>query len=166
MRGIVLYESRNGSTKQYAEWLAADIGFDCAPARKARRLEDYDAVAIGSNVHTYKVALGPWIVKKWAALKGKKVAIFTVAGAPSQSPQRAQWLEESVGKDIASAVPHFPLQGRMKFADMRWIDRKMIALGVMMTAKKDPEMAKKIGMEFDAVDRSVLKPIAEHFKKA
>ena len=39
MKGIILYTSKYGSTKRYAEWLAEETGFDCVEAKKAK-IED------------------------------------------------------------------------------------------------------------------------------
>jgi menaquinone-dependent protoporphyrinogen IX oxidase len=164
MKGIILYESKNGATKEYAEWLAQDTGFECRPAKKAGKLAAYDLVVMGSCVRMYKVSLGPWIAKKWDKLKGKKLALFTVAGAPKGSADREKALAAAVTPEIKAALPHFPLDGRMKFDSMRWIDRKLMALGIKMAAKRNPEEARKMSMEFDKVDRAGLKPLAEYIK--
>ena len=46
MKGIILYTSKYGATKRYAEWLAEETGFDCLETKKAK-LEDgkqYDTI--------------------------------------------------------------------------------------------------------------------------
>jgi menaquinone-dependent protoporphyrinogen IX oxidase len=161
MKGIVVHMGANGSTEQYAKWIAEETGFDCVPARKARGLDRYDVIVLGSRVMAYKITMGKWIQKRWPRIKGKKVALFSVAGARREDPKREDWLLASVGPEIKAALPHFPLDGRMKYDSMRWIDRKMMEMGIKMTAKKDPEKAKRMAEEFDRVDRSQIRGIVE-----
>ncbi len=164
MKGIVVHMGANGSTEQYAKWIAEETGFDCVPAKKARRLENYDVVILGSRVMAYKISMGKWIKKRWPKLQGKRVALYSVAGARKEEPKRDEWVLASVGSEIKAALPHFPLDGRMKYDSMRWIDRKIMAMGVKMTAKQNPEAAKSMGVEFDRVDRKQIEPIVRWAK--
>ena len=36
MKGIILWQSKYGATKRYADWLAEETGFDCTPAGNAK----------------------------------------------------------------------------------------------------------------------------------
>ena len=46
---IVIYTSKRGSTKQYAEWIAEDLGCEALPLSDAQRLDlhEYDCVIYG-----------------------------------------------------------------------------------------------------------------------
>ena len=35
MNGMIIYKSKYGSTKKYAEWLSEETGFPCTPVEKA-----------------------------------------------------------------------------------------------------------------------------------
>lgn len=39
-RGIILYQSKYGATKKYADWLVEEIGYDCVE-KKMLRLKSY-----------------------------------------------------------------------------------------------------------------------------
>jgi menaquinone-dependent protoporphyrinogen IX oxidase len=161
MKGIIVYESKSGATATYAKWLAEETGFEAVPARKARRLGDYDLVVIGSCVRMYRPALTKWITARWPVLAAKKPVLFTVAGAPADNPKRTEWVAAALG-DIAAQLPHFPLDGKMKFAEMPWLDRQLMKMAVKMTAKSNPEEAAKMGQEFDRVNRDGLEALRRH----
>ena len=58
MKGIVIYKSKYGSTKKYAEWISERTGFDCVEAGKvnAKRLADYDTVIFGGGIYASGIA--------------------------------------------------------------------------------------------------------------
>ncbi|MDD6639247.1 MAG: flavodoxin domain-containing protein [Lachnospiraceae bacterium] len=48
-KGIILYQSKYGATKKYAEWLQDKTGYDCVETKKASitQLHDYDTIVLG-----------------------------------------------------------------------------------------------------------------------
>ena len=43
-RGIIIYQSKYGATKRYADWLVEETGYDCIETKnaKATNLQNYD----------------------------------------------------------------------------------------------------------------------------
>jgi menaquinone-dependent protoporphyrinogen IX oxidase len=163
MKGLVAYESRSGATEAYARWLAEATGFELVRARKARGLEGYDVIVVGSCVRVYKPALSAWLLRNRRVLTERKAVLFTVAGASSADPKRDEWLKTGLG-DLAATLPHFPLDGKIRFADMTPLDRFLMRLGARMAAKDNPEQGKAMLREFDRVDRATLEPIFRHLE--
>jgi menaquinone-dependent protoporphyrinogen IX oxidase len=76
---IVLYESKTGFTRKYAEWIAEELDAELFPLQEARRsidaakLQDYDAVIFGGNPERsgapmkrvcWPLWITPWISRK------------------------------------------------------------------------------------------------------
>jgi NAD(P)H dehydrogenase (quinone) len=89
-KGIVIYYSRSGNTKEMAEIIAramneADLSTDCKSVDKAKDLLDYDAIVIGSPTY-YGHMAGPIkelideTVAFHGGLDGKVGAAFSSAG--------------------------------------------------------------------------------------
>jgi hypothetical protein len=98
------------------------------------------------------------------AIVGKKLCLFSVAGAPERSPERTVWFEASVPADMRDAVRHFPLRGRAK--DLNWWDRLLMSFPKMMLRiqyLRDPSEANRRALssmdEFDAVSRDSIAPL-------
>ena len=49
MNGVILYQSKYGATKRYAEWLSEEIGFQCIETKKAdiNEIITYDPINLG-----------------------------------------------------------------------------------------------------------------------
>ena len=74
MKGIVIYKSKYGSTKKYAEWISERTGFDCVESGKinAKQLADYDTVIFGGGIYASGIAGISFLKKNIVALNGKK----------------------------------------------------------------------------------------------
>ena len=58
MKGIILYQSKYGATRRYAEWIAEETGFDCVETGKAK-IEDvmkYDTIVLGGGIYASGIA--------------------------------------------------------------------------------------------------------------
>jgi len=80
MKGLVIYKGRYGATKQYAMWIAQELGLPAASADRfpVRELSNYDYFVIGSSVYIGKLEIRKWLKKNFDILINKK--IFFVPG--------------------------------------------------------------------------------------
>jgi menaquinone-dependent protoporphyrinogen IX oxidase len=111
---LVLYKSKYGSTKQYAEWLGSSLSatVKSVDAASAHDLEQAKIVVIGGSVRIGKITCAPFIVRHWNILKDKRILLFAVAGTPPESPEVRSYFEGSLPANIRSSVAFFPLPGR------------------------------------------------------
>ena len=56
--GIILYQSKYGATKKYAEWLKEETGFECIETKKVKidALLKYDVIVLGGGVYASGIA--------------------------------------------------------------------------------------------------------------
>ena len=83
MNGIILYQSKYGATKKYAQWLSEKTGFPCAETKQARLsdVREYDTILIlsclkSADLSKYKDRMRPLIEKDIA----ETVKILTTSG--------------------------------------------------------------------------------------
>ena len=52
MKGIILYTSKYGATKRYADWLVEATGFDCIETKNAKIKDviQYDTIILGGGI--------------------------------------------------------------------------------------------------------------------
>ena len=52
MNGVILYQSKYGATKRYAEWLSEETGFQCIETKKAdiNEIITYDPIILGGGI--------------------------------------------------------------------------------------------------------------------
>ena len=48
MDGVILYQSKYGAAKKYADWLAEETGYPCMETKKAdiKKIEKYDTIIL------------------------------------------------------------------------------------------------------------------------
>ena len=58
MKGIILYTSKYGATKRYAEWLAEETGFDLIETKKAKisDVKQYDTIILCGGIYASGIA--------------------------------------------------------------------------------------------------------------
>lgn len=84
MKGLVLYKSKYGATKKYAEWIAEELDADfCDMAKfKVSHMLNYDTVILGSGIYAGSCEAFKYMKKYALALGGKNVFIFAVGMSP------------------------------------------------------------------------------------
>lgn len=83
-RGIILYRSKYGAAKRYANWLAQATGFDCVEIGKADidAVRQVPAVILCGGIYAGGIGGIGWIQAHWQALQGCKLAVFAVGASP------------------------------------------------------------------------------------
>ena len=82
MKALIVYLSKTGFTKRYAQWLKEDLSCDCVPfdQRGQVDLSPYGAVVFGSSVHAGRIRKLGWLKKQLPALAGKRVGRSELPG--------------------------------------------------------------------------------------
>ena len=83
-KGIIIYQSKYGATRKYAEWLKEATGFDLAETKKADAdmLSGCDTVILCGGIYASGIAGISFLRKNKNALAGKKTAVVCVGAAP------------------------------------------------------------------------------------
>jgi menaquinone-dependent protoporphyrinogen IX oxidase len=153
MKGIVVYKSKYGATRQYAQWIANDLNFpavDVAVLDK-EKLQSADIVVIGSSVYIGKAIIRRWLRINKKLLAGKQVFLFLVCGTPvNKRDQLEKYLADSVPAEIRNTGHFFFLPGKMEYKQLSWLDRFLLQSGARLM-KKDGE--KNILQDYNEVAR-------------
>ena len=82
MNGIILYKSKYGATRKYADWLSESTGFACLETDKADIgvVAEYDVIVLGGGIYASGVAGLSFLKKNIAKLKDKKLIVFCCGG--------------------------------------------------------------------------------------
>ncbi len=112
MSGIILYQSKYGSTKKYAEWLSSATGFECVETKKAniKEIARYDTIIMGGAIYASGIAGLSFLKKNIGKLSGRKIAVFCCCASPYDENAFRQVREFNM-KDSLSALPLFYTRG-------------------------------------------------------
>jgi menaquinone-dependent protoporphyrinogen IX oxidase len=162
---LVAYQSKYGSTKQYAQWIQQDIKGDLVDIQNEGMppLAKYDIIVMGGYIRAGDIIITPFIKDHWGVLNGKKVVLFTTSGTPPHHPQVRIIYEKSFPEEIRKKIKYFPLPGRIISKDLTFLDQLLTAIGKMF--ESDEDIKKVMGKDFDGVKRENLQPLIEYIRE-
>jgi len=165
MKGVILYVSKYGSTREYAGMIANETGFPAIDLEKVKapNLDTIDIVVIGSWVLASKFKARSWIVKHWDDLRGRKVILFSVSGAEPDEKIGKEFLDGSLPEEIRNSVIYFPLQGRFLIDQLNFADRNMTKVASRLFGS-DP-LLRQMMAGIDGVRRENIGPILDAIGK-
>ena len=155
MNTVVLYQSRYGSTKQYAEWIAEELGADIYPADSfpAEKFARYDTVIFGAPVFGGAVLGVAGIENNLAVLQNKRLIIFTVG---LTSPEAEESLSNLAAKNFSAA-----LQKHAKFFHLRGaLEYRKLSFGHKILLRMiRSSMPNKLDLNQNHVSREAVLPL-------
>ncbi len=159
---LIAYQSKYGSTKQYAEWIQQNTGGDLVNIEIGDKpdLARYDILIIGGSVRVGNIVIAPFIKDHWNVMKGKEVILFTTSGTPPQHPKIQNIYEKSLPEEIRKEIKYFPLHGRISSKDLTFYDKCLISIGKIM--EQDETLEKDMGKDFDGIQRENILPLLEY----
>ena len=174
MKGVILYTSKYGATKRYADWLAEETGFDCIETKnaKVKDVMQYDTIILGGGIYASGIAGLSFLKKNIGQLGGKKIIIFCNGASPYEEDAFRQIVEHNL-KDALSDLPCYYCRGAWDMDSMSFKDKTLCKMLQNAVAKKDPkdyEVWEKALMvagseKCDWTDKAYIEPILEEIKK-
>ena len=172
MNAVVIYNSKTGFTKRYAEWIAEASGADCLElsAAKRKNLDTYDAVIFGGWVCAGNISKINWFKENMDKWMNKKLIIFCVGGSPADNPEIGQFLKKNLKEYKSGKVDIFYCPGGFNYEKMSASSKIMMKIFVkMLKSKKDKTeaervMVKMISASYDISDKKYIEPILECLK--
>jgi menaquinone-dependent protoporphyrinogen IX oxidase len=165
MKGIIVYKSAYGSTAQYADWLKADLGFDCITADQTESIDwkSYQTIIIGCPVIMNKPFLASWIKENWNAIRHARVFLYTTSGAAPHSSALMAGYHASLPEEVRQKLTYLPLPGRFDYGNMRFMHKLMLQIGALI--QKDPKTRSRMRSDMrnpiDKVERIALLPLID-----
>lgn len=170
MATLVVYETKYGSTKQYAEWIAAEIGAELKHVSDiaVTDLARFDRVIIGGYLHMGKIVGVKFLLDEWNVLRNKKVILFTVSGA-GPGPAEEKFYTDNVPADIREKIVHFGLLGRAMDLDLKdrflvTVPQTMLYLKYLFNRTPENKAAYEGFKPFDGVKKQNLEPLLAYVR--
>ena len=169
MKTVVIFSSKYGSTEKYAALIAGELGADLRKASeiKPSRLREYDAVIFGGGLYAGSIRGAGFVKKNAEALKGKRLAIFTVGMSnPTDKKYYQRIIDRNFDAGIRINSRFFHLRGGLDLAALSPPHRLIIgalkaASSLGKSKNADSDMLKALdGTDF--FDKSGIAPIVEY----
>lgn len=173
-KGIILYQSKYGATKKYADWLVEETGYDCIETKNAKiaDLHNYDVIILGGGVYASGIAGLQFLKKNIGQLEDKKIAVFAVGASPYDEKAIQQGREMHF-KDALSNIPSFYCRGAWDEERMNFGDRTLCKMLQKAVAKQNPDeyepwqkaLMCAVGQKCDWTDKKYLEPVLQFIEE-
>lgn len=172
MKTIVVYKSRYGSTKTYAEWIAEELGCEAVDAKNAKidTLEQYDTIIYGGGLYAEIIAGVILITKNMEKLAGKKIIVYTTGITPIDCRDYYDKLvmDKNFSPGIRDQIKVYNFPGKMILSELSPVHRTALkTLKKIMQGKKNPSEMEKLLVELcdadgDFSDKNLIKPLIDY----
>ena len=176
LNAVVIYESKHGSTRQYAQWIAEDLQCRFID-RKAVDINDVksaDVVVYGGAVYAGGVSGVSFLRKNFDVLKSKHLIVFTCGLSNPADNHNTHPIRERLAKALTPQVMEelkvFHLRGAIDYRRLNMVHKTMMAMVVRPVKKKDPasrtaeeqQMIDTYGKSVSFVDRDSIAPLVDY----
>lgn len=169
--GIVLYQSKYGTTKRYAGWISEELGCDLLEIKQAKieTILGYDPIIFGGGIYASGIAGINFLKKNIDKLCEKRVIVFAVGASPA-NPIAIDELKKRNMPGKLTKIPLFYCRGAWKESAMTLEDRMLCNILKKSVSKKDPQqyepweeaLMQSTGSDVDWTDISYINPIIEY----
>jgi len=162
MNGIVLYKSRYGATRQYADWIGADLRLPVIDPERIdeKLLAACDFLLIGTSVYNGDLLLKTWLRGSTHHLKDKKLFFFIVCAPSPDVNRHGQIIMDNIPSDLLRPTTDiFFLPGRWILRDLSLTDGR--ALKEKALTEDDPAKKEVLSQDNDAVKKENIAGVLE-----
>lgn len=167
----VVYKSKYGSTKQYAQWISEELDADIFSVEEAGKVSfsRYDTIIFGGCINAGGIKGIEFLKKNIKAFSGKRILTFAVGLNVDNEKNMQDCREINFVKKLAD-IPCFFLPGAYNPAKVSGFDRKLMGVvKKMVSGNADSDPAAKALVDAiengaDLVDRERLAPLLEAVK--
>jgi menaquinone-dependent protoporphyrinogen IX oxidase len=130
MKSAVIYQSKTGYSKKYAEWIAEELAADLFPAAEFNpaAFSDYDVIVFGGGLYEVGINGVGLIRKNLAALRGKKVVVYASGVAPSSQEVIDEVRNNNFTPEEQKHIRFYYLRGGFDFSRLTPRDKVLMRL--------------------------------------
>lgn len=167
----VIYKSKYGSTKQYAQWISEETGadiFDVDEVKK-KNFDQYDTIVFGGCINAGGIKGIEFLKKNIKSFAGKKVIAFAVGLNVDDEKNMQDCREINFVKKLAD-IPCYFLPGAYDPSRVSGFDKKLMGVVKKMvsgSAATDPaarNLVNAIENGANLMDKERLAPLIEAIK--
>lgn len=175
---IVVYSSKYGYTKRYAQWISQKLScsmFDTSSI-KASALKEYDTIIFGGGMYAGKLRGMNFLLGAFEGIKDKNVIVFTCGIADPTIKKNEDKIKGDITRCftpyMAEKIKLFHLRGGMDYSKLTPIHKAMMKMLYTSLKKKSPEdmseedkgIIESYGKAIDFSDKNSIAPIIQYVK--
>lgn len=172
MSTIVVYKTKYGATKTYADWIAGELGCEAVDAKniKIDDLLKYDTIIYGGGLYAEIINGVILITKNMDKLEGKKIIVYSTGITPLKYREYydKMVIEKNFKPEMLDKIKVYNFLGKMIIDELSLVHKSALkTLKQIMQGKKNPTEMEKLLIELcdtsgDFTDREAIKELLEY----
>jgi len=158
---LIMYYSKYGTTKKYAEWLASELDGTICDIKKIKQenLAVYDTIILGSGLYAGNVRGLDIFVNNYETIKNKKLIVFTCGLADVTVKDNIEEIRKKVEAKIPERIQRlikiFNVRGGIDYKKLTLTHRFMMwILNKALTHKPSSEVSQENTEFMDAYGKT------------
>lgn len=170
---IVIYESKYGYTKRYAEWIAEVLSCPLFEKKSVTTsdLKSADTIIYGGGLYAGGVSGVKLLIENWDLISNKKIALFTTGLANPKEAENVTNIRNGIRKalppEMFEKITFFHFHGGIDYSRLGFIHKSMMAMLRKMLLKKaeseltyeDKGLLDTYGGVVDFTDKESIQPL-------
>lgn len=194
MNILVIYRSKYGFTRTYAEWIAqalnqtdgGRIADECAPDSRSPEnrcdlkegagldvgsLSCYDTIICGGGLYAGGINGLKLITDRYDTLKDKNLVVWATGACSGYPHEQEHIWEQNLSSEQRQTIKTFYLRGGFNYSLLNRTDKFLMkGMKLMLKTKKDKTQDDKMLLQaydipVDFRDRTLIQPLIEHVKQ-
>ncbi|WP_297130709.1 flavodoxin domain-containing protein [Terrisporobacter sp.] len=172
---IVIYKSKYGSTKRYAQYLSKKLNCNLLEESKVNKdtLDKYNTIIYGGGIYAGRINGLRTIINNYENIKYKNVIVYTVGITnPNDKKTYDDLIKRNFTEDMITKIQVFNLLGDINYSKLNFFNKIMMYALIGFIKKKDESKRtdddKKIlesyGKSLILFNEKSIKPIINHIK--
>lgn len=174
MSTIVIYKTKYGSTKTYAQWISEALDCEMVDAKtiNASLLEKYDTIIYGGGLYAEVINGVSLITKSFDKLKDKKLIVYTTGITPldCRDYYDKMVIEKNFKPDMTDKIKVYNFLGKMVNSELSLVHRTALkTLKKIMQGKENPSEMEKLLVDLcdadgDFTDKNAITDLISYAK--
>ncbi|MBQ8614160.1 MAG: flavodoxin [Ruminiclostridium sp.] len=170
MKTIVVYKSKTGYTKRYAQWIAEELNCDIKENPSLSDIMVYDTIIFGGGMYAGGMNGAKLITKNLDKLSGKKLVLFAVGSNPGKDKDIIPFWNRLIPAEQQKSIGHFYLRGGFDFNKLGTADKILMNMLKMHLQKIENPDEDTLGLlaaydnPVDFTDKDNIKELIDYVR--
>ena len=174
MNAVVIYKTKYGSTKVYADWIANELGCNALDAKdvKIQDLSDYDTIIYGGGLYAEVINGVSFITKNLDELSDKRIVVYSTGITPLDCRDYYDKIviEKNFKPHMLERIKVYNFLGKMIIDELSIVHRTALkTLKKIMSNKENPTVMEKLLIDLcdsdcDLLDKSQIGDLIKYVK--
>lgn len=173
---IIIYESKYGATRQYAQWLSEALSCKAVPGKQLHPadLAGYDTIIFGGGLYAGGINGISLLTRSFPSIQNKNIILFTCGLANPENEENLANLKAVIARTLSpemqKAIRCFFLRGAINYSRLSFTHKIMMAMMHKMLLKKDASartsedrsILETYGKEISFLDKNSIRPLVDY----